>query len=815
MNDFPQLPVFHHLDRIAAALRDEHIAVINAEPGAGKTMLVPVLAGELGNGGMTILIEPRRIAARTAAYSIAGMHNFTPGRECGFAVRGEQCRCQSDGILAVTPGIYLQMIQSDPTLEGISAVIFDEFHERSVESDLALALTLDTKESLRGELMLAVMSASMDSERTGEFLRAPVINIPGRGFPVEINYCDTQVTDPREIPQHTAKIILANINNTGRNILVFLPGAEDIRRCRMILENSIDENSFVLHDLHGSMDITAQRNALMPDPYGRRKIILSTNIAESSLTIDGISLVIDSGWEKRAVWHPGAQMTFLETRRITADSAIQRAGRAGRTAPGKAIRCYSRLTFENFSSHRTPEILSADLTHLRLTVACWGAEISALRFIDPPPVPAVKTAENILRKLGLFSADNRPTAYGKRAAALPVSPRIAAMMLFSPPSLRREAAESAAILEEKDDFHRFDTVDLYERIRRMRNHPEKFRIQQSICSRLLKDFPTSAADDNFTGSGIPIALAFPEWVAGQREPGSTVYQLANGSAARLNETDPLRNSEFLAVARLDNFNAGANAVIRLALPLDRESLETFFSDRIRTKTLTVFDAGSGKFSAFEERRFGEITLSRKNIAPDPQEIIPALLKEAVKRNISLPPADNRRTQSLVDRIRFAKSCGINELPEPGSELLELLTPFIPDSVRSFNDLKKIDWLNILHSAIPYDVMHELDRLCPEFFTAPTGMKFAIDYSGEQPTLAIPIQQLYGVNIHPVVGKNQIPLRIELLSPARRPVQVTCDLPGFWQGSWELVRKEMRARYPKHLWHDDPAHAVPMKNSIKK
>lgn len=807
MKEFPQLPVYHHLNEISKAFSSRRTAVIAAEPGAGKTMLIPVLARETVSGGSVILVEPRRIAARAAAYGIAAMHGFTAGKETGFAVRGEKCDCQKDGILAVTPGVLLQMLQNDPLLEGISAIIFDEFHERSLESDLAFALTLESRQALREDLLLTVMSATMDSGKVSSLLNEPVIQVPGRGFPVDIRYRESS-SDLRELPRQTARAVLENLEAADGNILVFLPGLEEIRQTGAILQAAAGE-VFTIHQLHGAMELAEQRRAIALEKDGKRKIILATNVAESSLTIDRTTCVIDSGWEKRAIWHAGAKMSFLETRRITKASADQRAGRAGRTAPGVAIRCYDRFTFEQFSDHVTPEILNAELSSLLLAVSSWGSSVESLCWVDPPPHSAVAAAGKVLQKLGLLSKEYQLTAAGKKAAKLPVSPRIAAMMIFSPPSLRKNAAEFAAILEEKDDFMKFDTVDLRERVARMRENPRKFHLQQTILTRLLKEFPP-APPQKEDDPGLPIAIAFPEWIGRNRSANGTTFQLAGGGGAKLKDEDFLRKEEFLAIARLDGSGSGANSSIRLALPIEKSTLTGNFSRQISEQEVTLFDPETEKLAAFAETRLDELLLGRRPIPLDPEGAVKALLKECSRRSITLPPPENKRACALFDRLRFARSNGMEELPELNDphEFFCRIASFFPSGISTLNDIRKLDYFNILHSAIDYRIFMELDRLYPEFFTAPSERRFLIDYSGETPTLSLMVKELYGVNIHPAVGKNHFPLRLELLSPARRPVQITSDLPGFWQGSWSLVRAEMKSRYPKHNWPESPGISSP-------
>ena len=812
MRDLQQLPVASRLPEISAAIAKERKAVIHAEPGAGKTMLVPPLVRELAGHGLTILIEPRRIAARSAAYGIAELHGFQVGVQCGYAVRGESRRCRPDGIMAVTPGIMLQMLQEDPALEKVSALVFDEFHERSWEADLALAMALDAMANLREDLLLAVMSATMEEEKLGAFLHAPVIRVPGKNFPVTVSYREI-ADDPRRLPAEIARAVLEKCRERSGDLLVFLPGAEEIRRCGEILAAALPEGFRIL-PLHGTLKLAEQRAALAPAPPGERRIVLATNVAESSLTVENITTVVDSGWEKRLCRHPGTGLDFLELRRITADSAIQRAGRAGRTAPGEAVRCYSKLTFDRFVPHREPEIISADLARLVLAAACWGTPPAALPFPDPPPPAALEAGTKLLRRLKLFDRNDLPTEAGRRAASLPVSPRMAAMLIPATPGERRTAAEFAAVLEERDDFRSFDTADLRERVARMDRMPGKYPVQTAVLRRLLTEFPPAPERDASADPGMLIARAFPEWIGRRRNGGSTIYQLSGGGAAALEENDPLRREEFLAVARLDG-GTGGNALIRLALPIDRESIETYFAGEIALRRTALFDGDSGKPVCFEERRLGELVLSRRPCPMPPEETAAALLAEAHRRSIPLPPPEDRRASAFFARLRFAARGGMEGIPDvEGEDFLLSLAPFFPPGLSSLNDLKRADWLKILRSLLDRRVEAELDRLYPECFTAPTGMKFPIDYSGEQPTLSIQIQQLYGVTAHPSVGARHIPLRIELLSPARRPVQISCDLPGFWKGSWKLVRAEMRVRYPKHEWPEDPAAAAPMRRSVK-
>lgn len=808
------LPVAELLPEISPALQSCRAVVVHAEPGAGKTMLVPEYIHRWQGRGMTILVEPRRIAARAAAAGIAAIHGFTLGKECGFAVRGEKMAAAETGILAVTPGVMLQMLQHDPELTGVGAVVFDEFHERSLDADLAFTLVLDVREALREDLVVSVMSATLDAVAVGEFLHAPVVSSPGRTFPVDISYRQTSA-EWRDLPREIGRAVLENLNSGDGDMLVFLPGAEEIERTAALLTAALPPE-FILEKLHGSLPFDAQKKVLTPAPADKRRIILATNVAESSLTLPGIRCVIDSGWEKVPCYRPGAGMTFLEPRRITVDSAVQRSGRAGRTAPGVAVRCWDKFQEAAFAPHARPEILTAELSQLALTLANWGTTPEKLRWLDAPPEAAYQAALTTLQSLGLMDENCRLTPAGKRAAQVPVQLRQAAMMLHAPENMRQLAASCAALLEEKDDFRSFAGADLRDRLDRWHRKPGNFRIQNTIRDRLLREFPAAGGD----GSGDPgriIAAAFPEWIGAARTRHGTEYQLAGGRAAALQENDPLRGAGFLAIARLDGSGKG-NAAIRLAVPVDGEVLEELFADRITTVTVTAFDADSGRFTARTERRLGALVLAAVN-CPVPEEMRgQAVIREALRRQIQLPPPDAKAACQLLDRIRFGRAHGMTELPDcSATALAERLPEFAAGFMRgvsSFAELKKAPWFEIISAMLSYEERVQLDRLCPAKFTAPCGTEFPIDYSGDVPTLAIQIQQLYGVKVHPCAGVDRMPLKLELLSPAMRPVQITSDLPGFWRGSWSAVAKEMRARYPKHLWADDPENTAPMRRSVK-
>ncbi len=809
-----QLPVFQFLPEISDILKQHGGVLISAAPGAGKTMLVPKLFSDIAGSGQVLLIEPRRIAARSAAMGIAAIHDLVPGKDCGYAVRGESLGNENSRIMAVTPGVMLQKLQNDPELNGVSAVIFDEFHERSLEMDLALALVLDVRDSLRENLLLGVMSASMDGDKLQKFLQLPLLELPGKTFPVEISYRDIS-SDLRDLSHDIVRVVLETLPSSEGDVLVFLPGADEIGKCFDLLSNVLPEE-VVLCRLHGSLPFEEQKKALQTDREKRRKIILSTNVAESSLTVEGVRCVIDSGWEKRSCFDLDSRMNFLDSRRITLASAIQRSGRAGRLAPGKAVRCWNKVVENSFEKNIVPEILTAELSGMMMTLAQWGAKIEQLRFPDTPPESSCNQALSVLKGLKLLDENGKITACGREAARLPLQIRTAAMLCRCDEAERLSAMKIAAILEEKDDFRFYGSADLRMRLAEWDSDKRRFGIQKQIFNKIRNFFPECRRGD---GDGAEaVALAFPEWVAKNRSKNSTEFQFAGARAGSLAENDPLRSAEYLAVARVDS-RPGKSAAIRLALPLSAASVEKIFAGEITEKTEIFFDSANDRFYAKKVRRLHALII-RETPCPVPETgLVEALIDEAFRRGIELPGTEDKAGAAFLQRCRFAYQHGMDKMavfaPENFQDALREISGTFLHDILSLNALKKVQWLPVLKALANYTSLMELEELFPEFFTTPAGVKCRIDYSGVQPTLSVPLQQMYGVKVHPVVGKEKLPLRIELLNPARRPVQISCDLPGFWQGNWHLVQKELRSSYPKHEWPDDPLNTLPGKSSVKR
>ena len=799
------LPVKAVLADFRTALRAGNRIIVSASPGAGKTTVIPPETAAC-LGGEIRLIEPRRVAARAAACRISELRSSSVGDFAGYAVRGESRRSRHTRILAVTPGILIREFLDAPDLEGVDAVIFDEFHERSWECDLLLALALDVQSALRPDLKIIIMSATLGMEQLRSFLPdARVIEAPGREFPVEIVYrpspcsADAFAVVP-ECVRTAAEIFRAD--DSG-DLLIFLPGAGEIAAAAERLGPLLPGAD--IRCLHGSLEMKEQKCALLPASDGRRRIFLATNLAESSITIDGVTVVIDSGWEKRLTYSPGAGLSFLELQRISRASADQRAGRAGRTAPGTAVRLYSHLEYGSLADQRPPELAVCDLAPLALHLADWGTRESGLRWLDAPPASGMENARDLLRRLGAIDGEERLTPHGRALNRLPLHPRLGNMLIRAKNGDMLSTAAAVASCLENRSFSK-SSADVRDILSDMRRRPGRYVMQNKVRLQLHALMKAPEREIDAASAGRLISFAFPEWIAQRREANSCFYRMAGGRAGELAPDDPLRGCEFLAVAVL---GGGASRTrIFAAAPLERDVLERDFSGELTRQVSVDFDPDSGRVTAKEELRLGALILSTHPVSPPAGTRGRAVLSAAVRRKIELPPPGCRRAKQLVDRVRFAvRSDPDIALPDWGEahwpEALGELAGGYLEPVRSLADLAHLDWDAIVEYGLSREQRILLDRLYPEFFVTPRGYKVRIDYSGDTPAAAVRIQELYGLAVHPAIGRQHLPLRLELLSPARRPVQVTMDLPGFWRGSWSLVRRDMRGRYPKHDWPEHP------------
>ncbi len=780
------LPIRQIADSFHQTLEQSDRLVVAASPGAGKSTVVPHWAAQ-ALAGRIIVLEPRRIAARMAAARI----NELTGQSdyAGFMVRGEERVTKQTRIVFITEGILTHIMQDDPELTGVTAVIFDEFHERSLNCDLNIALALDIQKNLRPDLKIIVMSATMDLARVSAFLGdCPVLESPGKLFPLTVRHEEEQVALSDLYKICLRRISQALRESTG-DLLVFLPGLREIDDLAKLLTY---DNVEILK-LHGNLSAAEQQRAV--SRRDQRKIILSTNVAESSITIDGVTAVVDSGLERKLEFDPGCGMPQLKLGPISQASAAQRAGRAGRTAPGTVYRLWTIFEHQQRPAAIAPEILSADLTNFRLEVARWGASCTDLCFPDPPPPGNLAAAEQSLIELDAFDRDLHLTAIGRKLAKLPVHPKIGAMLLKAAElNLTSLGCEIAGILEERDRFQDFSSADLDLRIMEMRQKPGKFQQQIIIRDQLLRMMGCRYQACDFTYAGLLTAFAWPEWIGRQRAFHSRDYQLVSGRGAVLPPDDDLGAHEFLSVCRL---SGDVKAQIRLAARFDEAWITQHFLYLLKETREVVFDESKKAVEARRLTMLGNLVLKSAPYRPEPGEITDALFAAAAKT-----------AQALLPEIPFWERLSFAARNEPETYplwdrqmLLDFARNYLP-AAKSFADIANLDWRTVLANELGSGRLQQLDRDYPEKYR-----NFKIDYSGETPQISLRVQELYGVNVHPTVGRKRIALKLELLSPARRPVQITSDLPRFWAENWKYVQKEMKSRYPKHDWPDRPGDPV--------
>ena len=795
----PPLPIHVVLPDLLATLAEHPNAVLVAPPGAGKTTAVaPALLDQPWCTGEILLLSPRRLAARAAAERMAANAGEPIGRTYGYATRLDSKRSAATRVTVVTEGIFVARIQADAELAGVSAVLFDEVHERSLDGDFGLALALDAQAGLRPDLRLVAMSATLDGARFANLLDGPVIESEGRSHPLEIRHVGR--SDARIEDAVAAAIRRALREETG-GILAFLPGVAEIERTAERLDN-VDR--VTLHRLHGSLDPGAQRAAIRPEPDGARKLVLATSIAETSLTLDGIRVVVDSGLARRPRYDRAAGMTRLVTERASQAAVTQRAGRAARQGPGVAYRLWEEAATAGLPRFDPPEILEADLSALVLASAIWGAaDPRALKWIDPPPEAAVAEACARLAALDALDADGRPTLHGRAIAALPMPPRLAHMLLRAGErGLARTAAQVAVLLGERGLGG--NDVDLEARVRRFRHERgQKAEAARKMAERWARLAPPGSQRSGPGDVAECLALAFPDRVARRRDAGGETWASVGGRGFRLDPTLPLARAEWLAVAETQGSASGAR--ILSAAAIDQGAVEELFADRITTDRRIAFDPATGGVQATRERRLGAIRLASGPDRADPDAVAAALVAGVRTHGLALLPW-GEGARALRRRAAFA---GV----ELGDEtLLAQLDDWLPSLAMGRRRLDAIppgDLTDALRDLAGWDAMRDMDRLAPPDFTTPAGSTHAIDYGAEAgPTVELRVQSLFGLSEHPTVGRNRIPLVLSLTSPAGRPIQTTRDLPGFWRGSWSAVAKEMRGRYPKHPWPDDPAAALP-------
>jgi ATP-dependent helicase HrpB len=809
------LPIDAVLDQLSRTLADSNAAVLVAPPGAGKTTRVPLalLDAPWLRNKKIIMLEPRRIAARASAERMAKTLGERVGETVGYRVRFGSKVSRATRIEVVTEGIFSRQILDDPELTGVAAVLFDEFHERSLDADMGLALARDAQTGLREDLRILVMSATLDGARVARLLGdAPVIASEGRAFPVETRYLGRKVDAPLE--RQMADAIAMALRADPGSVLAFLPGAAEIRRTQNFLSERIHDAGIEIVPLFGALDAAVQDRAIQPAPKGQRKVVLATSIAETSLTIEGVRIVVDSGVARVPRYEPDIGLTRLETVRASRAAVDQRRGRAGRTEPGVCYRLWDEPQTASLAAYTQPEILSADLSSLVLDLAQWGvSDPAALAFLDPPPAPALKEARSLLGELGALDADSRITAEGKSLRALALPPRLARMIVDSHRlGAGEEAADIAAVLTERGLGG--DSVDLDARLDQFRrDRAPRASSARSLAQRWASQVAATEGapgEDTSPSTGVMLAFAFPDRVARNRGNGSFV--LANGRGAAVDQASALARAPYIAVAELTG--TAANGRILLAAPITQADIELRFADQIETADEISFDRGAMALRARRKRTLHAITLSEAPMALQPSaETARVLADGLIAAGLDRLPW-SKPAKQWRDRVMFLRKAeGENAWPDLSDDALKAqcevwLVPALYDKT-SLKDVSAGDLSDALMTLLPWELRARLEREAPTHFEAPTGTQLAIDYEAEQgPTIAVRLQELFGLNSHPSIAKGAVPLVLELLSPAHRPVQVTRDLPGFWRGSYAAVRSDLRGRYPRHPWPEDPASAMP-------
>lgn len=810
------LPIDDVLPELLDALNQHASTVLVAPPGAGKTTRVPLalLDAPWRNNGKILVLEPRRLAARGAATRMAATLKEPVGERVGYRVRlGSKVSAQTR-VELVTEGIFTRMIVDDPALEGIAAVLFDEFHERSLDADLGLALALESQAALRPDLRLLVMSATLDGARIATRLGScPVIESEGRAFPVETRY---RPRDPmKRIEDSVVDAIRTALADDTGSLLVFLPGQGEIKRVADRLAERINDPAVEIAPLYGAMDAGAQDRAVAPTREGRRKIVLATSIAETSLTIEGVRIVIDSGLARVPRYEPDLGLTRLETRRVSRASADQRRGRAGRTEPGICYRLWEEAATGALEPFSQPEILSADLSGLTMDCAAWGVtDPSGLAFLDPPPKSALVEARASLETLGALDATGQITECGRAIRALPLPPRLARMVIeAASDGSETEAAEIAAMIVERglggSEADLATRRDAFRRDRSARAEEMRRLAQNWAATARANRIKSDGRTTEPPSIGTLLAMAYPDRIAKARGAQGS-FVMANGRAASVEPHDRLARETFLAIAEIAG-NA-ADARILLAAPLALAEIETAFAPRIIPEERISFDRTAAALRARKVKRLGALILAEQTLSvPASEDVAETLADGLATLGVARWPL-SKATRQWRDRVMFLRRADADWPDFSDTALAETarlwLAPFLTGKT-SLAECGGDLFREALESRLDWTMRQRLDTEAPTHFTAPTGERHAIDYEAEEgPVLAIRVQELYGLETHPALARGRLPLVLHLLSPAHRPIQITRDLPGFWRGSWAAVKAEMKGRYPKHLWPDDPARATP-------
>ncbi|MDD2309026.1 MAG: ATP-dependent helicase HrpB [Desulfuromonadaceae bacterium] len=831
----PKLPIDDILPDLLDSIRNHQSIILHAPPGAGKTTRVPLALLDIlpPEAGRIIMLEPRRIATVSAARWMASCLGEEVGRTVGYSIRFDSCTSAATRIEVVTEGILTRRIQSDPGLTGVALVIFDEFHERSIHADLGLALCREVQQ-LRADLKIMIMSATLDLQPLSRLLgNAPVISSEGRAFAVEMIYLDDK--GGARLAERMAAAIIRALNETEGDILAFLPGSGEIRACAArMAESGVLQRNIVLCQLYGDLPIAEQQKTLQAGSY--RKIVLATSIAETSLTIEGVRTVIDCGVSRRLQYDPGNGLNRLVTVRESRASAEQRAGRAGRTAPGVCYRLYTPHTLHAMVPHTPPEIGVTDLSQLLLELAAWGvADPLQLGWLDAPPAAAQESARRLLVELDLFDAAGRITALGREVVRMPLHPRLGRLLFRSRelccPGL---GCRLAALLSERDLFRsaagssppQISSSDIAERLEAFINwrssgyHDRRMDLSavknvERVARQLEKFLGVPEAKDNFDRYDDRISrlllAAYPDRTARRRGGGADGYLLASGRGARISERSAVRTADYIVALALDAGNQ-AEAIIHLAAEIPESVIREERSRHIRCETEVGWDDREGRVIARRLERLGSILLSAETVIPSADQAVPAVIGAIRASGLVLLPMTETVRQLQGRLLLLHTAFPELDWPDISDALLcdtleEWLAPHL-DGINSAKRIAQLDIAEILRQSLDYRQQRELDQLVPTHLFVPSGSRIRIDYSGEIPVLAVKLQELFGLALGPSVCGGRVPVLLHLLSPAGRAIQVTRDLRGFWDGSYQQVKKELKGRYPKHPWPDDPWSAAP-------
>lgn len=818
-----QLPVTEIISEVKEKLIQQNTLIIQAPPGAGKSTLLPLalLDAPYLNGKKIIMLEPRRLATRSIAMRMAELLNEEVGATVGYRIRFDNRISEHTKIEVVTEGILTRMLQSDNALEDYGMVIFDEFHERSIHADVAMALCRETQQVLRPNLRMVVMSATLNMPQLVTLLKAPVATSEGKQYPVEIKYVGQH--DERLLPDTTARIILDATKNHEGDVLVFLPGEGEIRKTAELLKPLV--NQFAIHPLYGILPQHEQYAAIMPNKNGKRKIVLATSIAETSLTIEGVKIVVDTGFARMQRFDPKSGLSKLETVQISKDSADQRAGRAGRLSAGVCYRMWTKATHDRLAEHRIPEIMEADLASLVLDMAQWGiVNLEQMSWLNNPPRAHVAQASEVLHQLGALE-NGRITEHGKQIHKLACHPRIAHMLLLAQEDHTIQlACDVAAVLEERDPLPRESGIDINLRVEALRRARKNNALGKAFARiekvaesyrKLLQVAANNEAVDPFE-TGLLIAHAYPERIACARPGNNAQFQLSNGKYAAAGHKDELAHEPWLAVAHMDTRDGLGK--IFLAAPLNPTDLRSL----VKEKEIITWDTRKGGLIATKDLRIGSIVLQSKPLpAPDPAHLADAISDALKTEGENLLNFDDDMKQ-LQNRILSLKKWNNSfDWPDVSTSTLllqnkEWLGPYL-NQVKKPDDLKKLNLASALFNHLPYQKQLDLNQLVPQKLEVPSGSFINIEYFpyGETPVLAVRLQEVFGLSDTPIINEGKTPLVLHLLSPGFKPVQVTSDLRSFWNNTYHEVKKELKRRYPKHSWPEDPWLAEPVAKGRKR